>query len=112
MRVEDKVFPFTNTGVDYFGPFEVKVNRKTVKRWVCLFTCLSVRAVHLEVVPSLDTQSCLDAIHRFIARRGQPSTIISDNGTNFIGEANELKNAFKEIQQESMTDELAKQGIE
>ena len=76
---------FTNVGIDYFGPFTVKIGRRKEKRWCCLFTCLTVRAVHTEVVPNLDTDSCLNAIMRFIARRGKPSTIISDNGTNFVG---------------------------
>ena len=83
-RVMNNVRPFTNTGVEYFGPFEVKMFRRTVKKWVCLFTCLSVPAVHLELVDSLDTPSCLDPVHRFIARRGQPKTNFSDNGTNFV----------------------------
>ena len=53
-------------------------------------TCLTTRAVHIEVAQSLDTESCLAAVTRFIARRGYPSTIISDNGTNSVGAANEL----------------------
>ena len=76
---------FTIVGVDYFGPFVVKIGRRNEKRWCCLFTCLTVRAVHIEVVPKIDTDSCLNAIMRFIARRGKPSTMISDNGTNFVG---------------------------
>ena len=75
---------FTNVGVDYFGPFIVKIGRRNEKRWCCLFTCLNMRAVHIDVVPKLDIDSCLNAIMRFIARRGKPGTIISDNGTNFI----------------------------
>ena len=58
-RLTSNVRPFTNSGVDYFGPFEVKMFRRTVKKWVCLFTCLSVRAVHLELVDSLDTSACI-----------------------------------------------------
>ena len=76
---------FTNVGVDYFGPFIVKIGRRNEKRWCCFFTCLTMRAVHLEVVSKLDTDSCLNAIMRFIARRGKPNTIISDNETNFVG---------------------------
>ena len=71
VRKEDNVTPFTNTGVDNFGPISIKLFRRTVKRWICLFTSLSVRAVHMKIVQSLDTQSCLDAVHRFIARRGE-----------------------------------------
>ena len=81
---------FTNVGVDYFGPFIVKIGRRNEKRWCCLFTCLTVRAVHIEVVPKIDTDSCLNAIMRFIARRGKPSTMISDNGTNFVGAEREF----------------------
>ena len=87
-RLDEHVFPFTHTGVDYFGPFEFKFLRHTMKRWCCLFNCLTTRAVHIEVAQSLDTELCLAAVTRFIARRGYPSTIISDNGTNFVGAAN------------------------
>ena len=65
--------------------------RKTLKRWVCVLTCLSTRAINLEMVYSLDTDSCLSAVLRFIARRGHPLTIWSDSGTNFVGANNELK---------------------
>ena len=75
---------FANFGVDYFGPFTVKIGQRNEKRWCCLFTCLTVRAVHIDIVPKLDTDSCLNAIMRFIARRGKPIKMISDNGTNFV----------------------------
>ena len=90
-RFDEHVFPFTHTGVDYFGPFEVKFLRQTLNWWCCLFTCLTTRAVHIEVTQSLDTESYIAAVTRFVARRGCTSTIISDNGTNFVGAANELK---------------------
>ncbi len=77
--------PLTYTGVDYFGPFLIKRGRSLMKRYGVLFTCLTVRAIHIEVANSLDTSSCINAIRRFICRRGQVSTIRSDNGTNFIG---------------------------
>lgn len=83
--------PFTHTGVDYFGPFLIKRGRSLIKRYGVLFTCLTVRAVHIEVANSLDTSSCINAIRRFISRRGQVSTIRSDNGTNLIGAERELK---------------------
>ena len=88
-RTAGNVFPFQNTGMDYFGPFEVKVMRRSLKRWCCLFLCL--RALHIEVVPSLEAEACLAAITRFIRRRGKPHTIISDNGTIFVGAAKEIK---------------------
>ena len=99
-RLDEHVFPFTHTGVDYFGPFEVKFLQSTKKRWCCLFTCLTARAVHIEVAQSLDTESCRAAVTRFIARCSYPNTIISDNGTNFVGAASELK-AFMNVWDEA-----------
>ncbi|XP_062710697.1 uncharacterized protein LOC134288826 [Aedes albopictus] len=76
---------FTYTGVDYFGPLIVKLGRSNVKRWIALFTCLTVRAVHLEVAYTLSTESCISCVHRFVGRRGPPAEFFSDNGTNFQG---------------------------
>ena len=90
-RLGYKQPPFNHTGVEYFGPLYVPVRRSTEKNWGFLFTCLTTRAVHLEVVPSLDPSACVMDIERFIARRGTPSTIWSDNGTNFVGAENELR---------------------
>ena len=77
-RLRYKQPPFNHTGVDYFGRLYVPVRRSTEKRWGLLFTCLATRAVQLEIVPSLDTSSCVMGIERFIARCGTPSTIKSD----------------------------------
>ncbi|XP_055589574.1 uncharacterized protein LOC129741808 [Uranotaenia lowii] len=100
-RIRPYVRPFTFTGVDYFGPLVVKRGRSNVKRWVCLFTCLTVRAIHLEVAHSLSTESCIRAIRRFVAKRGPPQHIFSDNGTNFRGAANELATQMKAINKEA-----------
>ena len=102
---------FTNVGVDYFGSFIVKIVRRNEKRWCCLFTCLTMRAVHIEVVPKLDTDSCLNAIMRFIARRGKPSTIISDNGTNFVGAEREFAEYVAAWNKEGIEEHLIQRGI-
>ena len=81
---------FSNCGVDYFGPFLVTNRRSSEKRWSFLFTCFTTRAIHIELVPSMDTISFVMAIKRFISRRGTPSKIWSDNGTNFVGAEKEL----------------------
>ncbi|XP_073814325.1 uncharacterized protein [Musca autumnalis] len=74
---------FTYVGIDYFGPLYVTVGRRKEKRWGVLFTCLIVRAVHIEIAYSLDTSSCVMCFNSFIARRGIPNEIYTDNGTNF-----------------------------
>ncbi len=76
---------FSNVGVDYFGPFEIKRGRSQVKRYGVVFTCMTSRAIHLEMAHSLTTDSCIDALRQFIARRGQVMHIRSDNGTNLVG---------------------------
>ena len=110
-RLEERVFPFANTGVDYFGPFEVRFKRKSMKRWCCLFTCLTTRAVHIEVVPSLEADACLAAITKFIARRGKPNIILSDNGTNFVGAAREMRDWIEAWNQSDIEQSLAQKQI-
>ena len=105
-RIKDKVHPFANTGMDYFGPLEVKVGRRSEKRWICHFTCLKVRAVHLDVVSSIDTDACVTEIRRIIAGRGQPLTILLDNETNFVGENREFDEFFRKLDKNSIQDKL------
>ena len=104
--------PFTYTGMDAFGPFYIKEGRKELKRWGIIFTCLSSRAVHLETLNSMDTDSFLNALRRFISRRGKVRGLRSDQGTNFIGGRNELVTAFEELNQESIKGFLSKQGCD
>lgn len=95
-RLEPYCRPFTNTGVDYFGPLVVAVGRRHEKRWGALFTCLTTRAVHLEVVSSLSTDSAIMALRRMAARRGWPAVIYSDNATCFRSADTELRAAYAE----------------
>ncbi|XP_062557202.1 uncharacterized protein LOC134222066 [Armigeres subalbatus] len=97
VRLTPFIRPFTYVGVDYMGPFEVKVGRSLVKRWICLFTCLTVRAVHLELAHSLSTNSCVMAFRRFVNRRGAPLEVFSDNGTNFVGASRQLSEEKQRI---------------
>ena len=75
--------PFQYIGLDYLGPFSVKEGNGVEKMWICLFTCLAVRAVHLELVKGLSAPLFLDCLKRFIARRGKPRLIVSDNAPQF-----------------------------
>ena len=111
-RVTPHEPPFTYVGVDYFGPIEVKQGRNRVKRWGCLFTCLTVRAVHVEVAHSLNTDSMINALRRFINLRGCPKEIRSDCGSNFTKADKELKDAADEWNQQKISGFCAQRGIE
>lgn len=86
--------PFHSTGVDYAGPLLIKDRKgrgcKVTKCYIALFICFCTRAIHLELVSDLSTEAFLASFRRFIARRGKPSIIYSDNGTNFVGASSEL----------------------
>lgn len=110
-RVLPDTAPFTDVGVDYFGPLDVKRGRTILKRYGVIFTCLSSRAVHLEVSHSLDTDSCISAVRRFICRRGPVESIRSDNGTNFVGAKKELEQALAALNQSKIERTLAQEGI-
>lgn len=87
--------PFHNTGKDYAGPFIVKDRKgrgcKTSKAYVYLFVYFATKAVHLELVSDLTTETFIAALRRFSERRGKPAHIYSDNSTNFVGANRELK---------------------
>ncbi|KAI4882679.1 hypothetical protein NFI96_029603, partial [Prochilodus magdalenae] len=76
--------PFTNTGVDYFGPFEVRRGRSIVK----------------------------SALRRFFARRGQVKILRSDNGTNFVGAERELRRAIEEWNISRIDNATRQRGIQ
>ena len=104
--------PFSAVGIDYFGPLLVKRGRGTEKRYGCIFTCLSMRAIHLEVSHTLETDSFLSAFTRFVARRGHPRVVYSDNGTNFRGAEAELKECLKSWSQQAIMKRLSNQDCE
>ena len=104
--------PFTFVGVDCFGPYLVKFRRSSVKRYGCLFTCLTSRAVHIEICHSLNTDSFLGAVTRFVSRRGRPEKIFSDNGTNFKSGEQELRAALSEWNQKQISDHMLQRQIE
>ena len=76
--------PFAVTGLDHFGPLYC-ADFPGEKFYVLLFTCAAVRAIHLELVSSLTQTETLLAIRRFIARRGMPVILWSDNAKSFQG---------------------------
>lgn len=105
---------FANISCDYAGPILIASRKgrgcQLKKSYIVVFVCLAVRAVHLELVTDLTAMGFIAALNRFIARRGKPATILSDNGTCFVGACNELakflKNNSEEITSYSATKEI------
>ena len=110
-RIEPGKPPFTNIGIDYFGPFEVKVGRSYPKRYGVMITCLVSRAVHLEVAHSLTTDAFLAAFTRFVARRGHPSVVYSDNGTNIASGEKEIRKMLQAFNQEQINRHMTQRQI-
>jgi len=109
----EEVPPFTNVGLDVFGPWSV-VTRRTrggaanSKRWGLLFTCLNSRAVHIEVLESMDASAFICALRRFFALRGPATLLRCDRGTNFIGGKSELQ----QNDEETIKEFVKQQGCE
>ena len=96
--------PFAHTGVDFAGPLYVKSPIESddkAKTYICLFTCATTRAVHLELTEALSAQSFLQAFRRFVSRRGLPSVMMSDNAKTFKSVSKDIKKIrqSKEVQQ-------------
>ena len=104
---------FKDTSVDYAGPLYIKSGsiHKPVftKCYVAVFMLLSVKAVHLEPVMELTTSAFIATLCRFVSRRGLPTTIWSDNGTNFVGASNEIK---KLVRDQELSDHCTNRGIQ
>ncbi|XP_017467048.1 PREDICTED: uncharacterized protein LOC108359625 [Rhagoletis zephyria] len=111
-RVTPYVRPFSYTGLDYFGPINVMIGRRTEKRWIALFTCLTVRAIHLEIAADLSTDACILTIRNFINRRGVPVRIRSDNGRNFLSVSQEARRFTEVFDCERLQSKLSGRGIE
>ena len=105
--------PFTNTGIDLFGPFFVSRGRSQIKRYGVIYSCLSTRAVHIEVASSLSTDSFICAFRRFLARRGQVKIIRSDQGSNLVGAKRELKSQLLHLAEKcpEIREEMMKQEV-
>lgn len=112
VRLQHNRRPFSFSGVDFFGPLEVTVGRRRCKRYGMLFTCLTVRAIHIELTEDLSTDSTIMALRRMAARRGMPQVIISDNGTNLRGADTELKRSIAEVDTEAVREAGAVRGVD
>jgi len=110
-RVAPDLPPFSHVSIDYFGPIEVKRGRSHVKRWGVIFTCLASRAIHLEVASTLDTNSCINAIRRFLCRRGPVLTIRTDRGTNFVCAQKELETTLNQMDHHKIQETLLSNNV-
>ena len=110
-RITPSKPPFTSVGVDCFGHFTVRRGRTTAKRYGVLFTSLAICVVHIQVVYSLDTESFINALRRFVARRGRPQQIRSDNGVNFVKGTKELRKALQAWNQAQIHECLLQQEV-
>ena len=104
--------PFSSCGVDLIGPTFIKQGRKHLKRWIVLFTCMTVRCVHLEIVESPDTDDFINSLRRFTNRRGCPTIMHSDCGTNFKGAVSELHDLVEALDRNKLKSFAASRGIE
>ncbi|KRZ16794.1 hypothetical protein T11_15773 [Trichinella zimbabwensis] len=106
-------FPFNRVGLDFAGPLHVKDEQRPLQKvYICLFTCMVMRAVHLELVLDMTTISFLAALRRFIARRGRPSVIHSDNFRTFKQADLFLRDLLHGKSAEKIQEELAMRQIE
>ena len=108
IRVQDAT-PFTVTGVDFTGALHIRGKSGIENAYICLFTCASTRAVHLEVVPDLSTETFIQAFRRFASRKSLPRTMISDNAMTFSAAANTIQSL---IGSTTVQDMLHRHGTE
>ncbi|XP_030746008.1 uncharacterized protein LOC115874849, partial [Sitophilus oryzae] len=108
---------FYRTGVDYAGPFSVKDRQgrgcKITKAYIALFVCFVTKAIHIELVSDLTKEAFLASFKRFIARRGKPIQMFSDNGTNFVGANFEMQRLYNFLQEnnKSLSEHIENEGV-
>ncbi|GFU91469.1 integrase catalytic domain-containing protein [Trichonephila clavipes] len=95
---------FHRTGIDFAGPFLIRSSKgrgsRNTKCYICAFVCLATKAVHLEVVSDLTSKAFIACLKGFVARRGKPSEIFCDQGTNFYGASRDLRKEFRQLMKE------------
>ena len=107
MRMCD-VASFTVTGVDFTGALYAQMNGAESKVYICLFTCATTRAIHLEIVTNLSTETFLLAFRRFVSHKSMPRIIVSDNGSTHLSAAEELKEL---LSSRSLMESLSQHGV-
>ena len=108
IRVRDAP-PFTVTGIDFTGALYVQEHNRESKVYICLYTCATSRAIHLEVVNDLSVDMFLLSFRRFTSRRALPSIVVSDNASTYQSVAEELQQLFRS---KEITEHLSKHGVQ
>ncbi|XP_058984311.1 uncharacterized protein LOC131805082 [Musca domestica] len=107
--------PFTHTGLDFAGPFDIKSYTgrycRITKGYVCVFVCFSTKAIHLEATSDLSTSNFLAAFNRFVSRRGCPLHLHSDNGTTFVGASKRIAKNFIDTSNQALMSNYAHQNL-
>lgn len=115
-RITPSTRPFIQIGIDYAGPIMLKRSQgrgmKTVKAYISLFICLVTKAIHLELVTDCTSEAFINALKRFMSRRGKPAIILSDNATTFKGADREIQKAIKNAKAQSFLNDLSQENIE
>ncbi|XP_052770823.1 uncharacterized protein LOC128210513 [Mya arenaria] len=108
--------PFSAVGVDVFGPWDI-VTRRTRggsangKRWAVMFSCLTTRSTHIEVIEDMSASCFINALRRMVAIRGPVRILRSDRGTNFVGAADEIGAHVVNVEDPTFRAKLDQQGI-
>jgi hypothetical protein len=103
---------FSRTGLDYLGPLNIKTSNGNRKVWICLFSCMTTRAIHLEVIQDLSTEEFLMCLQRFISQRNTPIEIVSDNAAQFKLASKVINHIWKNVvQSNEVMSYVASKGI-
>jgi len=113
IRLQMTTKPFANCAVDFGGPYLTVQGRgrTRAKRYLCLFLCLQTHCCHLEMATSLDTGAFLNAFVRMAARRGWPTKMLSDNGTNFVGAEKEIRDLVSQLEHDQLQRMTSNHGV-
>ena len=106
-------FPMVDCAVDFGGPYLTMQGhgRPRAKRYLCLLMCLQTHFCHLEMATSLETDAFLNAFVRMTARKGWPTKMLSDNGTNFVGAEKEIRELVSQLDHDQLQRMASSHGI-
>ena len=104
-----KVIGTWTTGIDFTGAMYVRQPQSEQKVYICLFTCATTRAIHLEIVTDLSVETFLLAFRRFASRRSLPQIIVSNNASTYTAAADELQEL---LHPNHLTEMLGRRGVQ